>query len=91
MFFDKILCLPENKGAKIEDYGIKYPKKEVLAILTNGNKYLVKIDENANPLSTSRTNIEPTYKTVHYTEPGRKCLYYGVIPPRNGSYREMIW
>lgn len=83
--------MPENKGAKIEDYGIKYSENKVLVLLTNGNKYVVEIDEDASPLSVSKTDIEPTYRTVEYTEPGRKCLYYGMIPPTTKSYREMVW
>ena len=83
--------MPENTGAKIENYGMKFPEKEVLVLLTNGNKYLVKTDQNANPLKISKTNITPSYETITYDEPGRKCLYYGMIPPTTKSYRKMIW
>lgn len=83
--FDKILALKENEGAKIQDYGIK--GIEVLVILTNGNKYIADFQTS----DFTKTDVKHYYFQRSYTTEGYKCLYHGVVPPKDVVINSLKW
>lgn len=83
--FDKILALPENRGAKIKDYGID-ERGQVLILITNGKKYLADFDSNF-----QETKTDHYYERSSWIEKGYKCLYKGVVPPRRVTVNILKW
>lgn len=100
MVFEKILNMPQNKGAKVENYGLSDEGNQCLVILTNGHKYMVELGKDAmdamdamdaKNLRITKTDIPHSYEEVEYEVPGQKCLWNGVQAPYTTSYTKLVW